>query len=233
MNSAEINAAFYSLQRPDRYRSWAAQTPPDFRFAVKGGRYITHMKRLRNVRQALANYFASGVLELGARLGPILWQLPARSRFDETVLDDFFRQLPRSTTDAAALARYHDQRLDGRSATSTDADRPLRHAIEVRNDSFLQPAFHELLRVHNIAVVMSDGAGHWPLTDTITADFVYIRLHGSERLYGGGYDADALSSWAERIRDWSTERDVFVYFDNDADGRAPFDAEALLNLVTA
>jgi uncharacterized protein YecE (DUF72 family) len=228
LRTVEINGSFYSLQRPESYRRWAAATPEDFLFAVKGGRFVTHMKRLAGVETALANFFASGVLALGARLGPVLWQLPASQPFDRPLLDAFLAQLPQSTRAAAELAGRHDERLDDRAWTTTDADRPLRHALEVRHDSFRDPAFIALARRHSIAVVVADTAGRWPLLDEPTADHMYVRLHGDRELYVSGYDDEALARWAARVRRWAADGlDVLVYFDNDVKVRAPFDAMAL------
>ncbi|HEY0119440.1 MAG TPA: DUF72 domain-containing protein [Cellulomonas sp.] len=228
LRTVEINGSFYSLQRPEWYQRWAAATPDDFLFAVKGGRFVTHLKRLVGVETALANFFASGLLALGGRLGPVLWQLPATTRFDEALLDAFLAQLPRTTRDAASLARRHDERLDGRAWTTTDDDRPLRHALEVRHDSFRDPAFTALARRHGVAVVVADTAGRWPALDEPTADVMYVRLHGDRELYTSGYDDEALDRWARRVQGWADDgRDVLVYFDNDAKVRAPFDAMAL------
>src|SRR5262245_13887401 len=173
LRSVEINGSFYSLQRPYNYRSWHEETPDDFVFAVKGGRLITHMKRLGDVDVPLANFFASGVLRLAVKLGPILWQLPPLLRFDPDRLAAFFERLPRDTHAAAALARLHDHRLDGRAWTRAEADRPIRHALEVRHPSFIDPAFVRLLRRHRIALVVADTAGKWPFMEDVTADFVY------------------------------------------------------------
>ncbi|MFC5382326.1 DUF72 domain-containing protein [Aquipuribacter nitratireducens] len=226
--TVELNGSFYSLQRPESYRSWAAATPDDFVFAVKGGRFITHMKRLADVRVPLANFVASGVLALGHRLGPVLWQLPPTLAFDAGLLHDFLRLLPRSTGAAAALAREHDARLEGRAETTTDADRPLCHALEVRHESFRDPAFLALAERHGVAVVVADTAGRWPLIDEATAGFAYARLHGETELYTSGYDDEALDRWEARVGRWLTDgRDAFVYFDNDVKVRAPFDALAL------
>jgi uncharacterized protein YecE (DUF72 family) len=244
LNSIEINGSFYSLQRPTSYQAWAAATPEDFVFAVKGGRFITHMKKLRDVETPLANFFASGVLALGAKLGPLLWQLPPNLPFDADRLATFLDLLPRSTAEAATLAQCHDERLDGRAWTSTDADRPLRHALEVRHPSHRDPALIELLRAEGVALVIADTAGIWPYLEDVTADFVYVRLHGDSELYVSGYSDEALDTWAQRIRGWQagesprTEhtiappapvrpREVFVYFDNDAKVRAPVDAISL------
>jgi uncharacterized protein YecE (DUF72 family) len=229
LGSVEINGSFYSLQRPDSYRRWRAEVPPDFVFAVKGGRYITHLKRLRDVDAALANFFASGLLALGPTLGPVLWQLPERMDFDPEVLDEFLGLLPRTTAEAAALAARHDDKLaDDRVLTEAESDRPLRHALEFRNVTFAAPAAYALLREHGVACVVADTAGRWPQVFEVTSDLVYVRLHGEERLYGGGYSPDSLDRWARRCLDWQASGlDVVVYFDNDIDGRAPYDALAL------
>ena len=245
VGSVELNGTFYSLQRPESFRAWYDAVPADFRFAVKGGRFITHMKRLAGVETPLANFFASGVLRLGDKLGPILWQLPPTQRFDEARLDAFFRLLPRDTDAAAALARRHDRRVP-RVWLRAPARRPLRHAVEVRHESFRDPRFVALLRRHRIALVVADTAGRWPFMQDVTADFVYVRLHGDAELYVSGYTGAALAQWAARVRAWAAGRpaagailigprparraagrDVYVYFDNDAKVRAPFDATAL------
>ncbi|MGH3332522.1 MAG: DUF72 domain-containing protein [Nocardioidaceae bacterium] len=231
MTSIEINGSFYSLQRPTSYASWRDQSPDDFVFAVKGGRYITHLKRLADVEAPLANFFASGVLALGPKLGPILWQLPPTLGFDAERLSAFFDLLPRTTAQAAARAQKHDEKLpDDRVLTTTDADRPLRHALEVRHDSFRNPEAVSLLREHDIAFVVADTAGRWPLVEEVTSSFMYVRLHGDIELYASGYTSEALDRWAEKLQRWSRKGlDVFVYFDNDAKGYAPHDALALLS----
>ncbi|GAA4613181.1 DUF72 domain-containing protein [Saccharopolyspora hordei] len=245
LGSAEINASFYSLQRPEHYRRWVEQTPDDFVFAVKGSRFITHMKKLRDAETALANFFASGVLALGRKMGPLLWQLPPSLPFDADRLEAFFRLLPRSTAEAAELAARHDARLAGRALTETDADRPVRHALEVRHPSFAAREPVELLRAHDIALVVADAAGDWPRLEDVTSDFVYLRFHGAEELYASGYTAEDLDRWAELVRAWhagrapttehtvappapkATGRDVYAYFDNDIKAHAPEDALAL------
>ena len=228
LDTIEINGSFYALQRPEYYAAWAAQVPEDFVFAVKGGRFITHLKRLGGGIAALANFFASGLLGLGPRLGPVLWQLPPTLRFDHDVLAGFLSALPATTGAAAGLAARHDERLAGRALTVTDADRPLRHALEVRHASFAVPAVTELLRAHGVALVVADTAGRWPLLDDVTADFVYVRLHGDTELYVSGYDDAALDRWAGRVEGWTAAGlDVWVYFDNDVKARAPFDAMGL------
>ncbi|HEX6919854.1 MAG TPA: DUF72 domain-containing protein [Actinomycetes bacterium] len=227
MDTVEINGSFYSLQRPERYEEWRRQTPDDFVFAVKGGRFITHMKKLRGVETPLANFFASGVLALGAKLGPVLWQLPPNLGFDAERLEEFFDLLPRTTAEAASLAERHDERLEGRALTVADADRPLRHAVEVRHPSYQCAQLVDLLRRRDVGLVVADTAGKWPLMEDVTSDFVYVRLHGAEELYVSGYTDEALDRWADKVRVWGRCGDVFVYFDNDVKVRAPVDAIAL------
>lgn len=229
LDTIEINGSFYSLQRPSSYRRWRDETPDGFVFAVKGSRFVTHDKKLRDCEGPLANFFASGPLALGPKLGPILWQLPPQLAFDAGRLRDFFALLPRTTAAAAALARRHDARLRHGAHVETDADRPLRYALEVRHPTFDDPAFLRLLRAAGVALCIADSAGRWPYLEAVTGDFVYVRLHGNKRLYVSGYGSAALEAWAARIGAWrDAGRDVYVYFDNDVKVRAPFDA---LNLA--
>jgi uncharacterized protein YecE (DUF72 family) len=227
----EINGSFYSLQRPSSYAAWHAETPDDFVFAVKGGRYITHMKRLVDVRSAVANFFASGTLALGAKLGPVLWQLPARTSFDPDVLRDFVALLPTTTGGAAQLARHHDSKLPAdRALTTAAADVPLRHCLEPRHPSFATPQALDILREFGVGLVVSDAGSKWPRFEDVTSDFVYARLHGAEELYVSGYTPTALDEWADKVRAWLADSlDVYVYFDNDAKVRAPYDALALMD----
>ena len=228
LNTVEINGTFYSLQRPESFRNWFAQTPDDFVFAVKGARFITHMKKLSDSETPLANFFASGVLALGHKLGPILWQLPPNLGFHPERLAAFFDALPRSTGEAAWLARKHDDRLTDRSVTDAVTDQPVRHAIEVRHKSFETTTFTDLLRDHAISLVIADTAGRWPLIREVTADLVYLRLHGDVELYTSGYTDEALESWAREIRAWRVaDLDVQVHFDNDVKVHAPYNAICL------
>lgn len=229
-DSIELNGSFYSLQKPELYAKWRAETPSGFLFAVKGSRFITHMKRLVNVETALANFFASGVLRLEEKLGPILWQFPESQRFDGR-FERFFELLPRDTVEASALARRHDRKVAGRAAVATRKRRPLRHAIEVRSPTFHAPEFTSLLKTQGIALVVADTAGRFPAFDEPTTDFTYVRLHGDEKLYESGYSERALQRWAARIRTWSKGGDVYVYFDNDAKVHAPFDAITLSTML--
>jgi len=224
----EVNGTFYSLKTPASFRRWVAETPEDFVFAVKGARFITHMKKLKDVEQPLATFFAQGLLGLGAKLGPILWQLPAAMPFDAGRLESFLALLPRDTAGAARLARRRNRRiLGGRTLLEPAALCPLRYALEVRHESFRAPEVAKLLRRWGVALVIAD-APEWPRFDMATADFVYLRLHGATELYTSGYDPPALAGWARRVRRWAAQGlDVFVYFDNDAKIRAPADARAL------
>lgn len=247
VNSIEINGSFYGLQTPQRYASWYADTPQDFVFSVKAPRYITHLRRLHEVEQPLANFFASGPLQLKEKLGPILWQFPPSFRFDEQLFADFLARLPRDTEQARASARHADARLHLPGYLEAARDSRLRHAVEIRNDSFRCPAFIELLRRHQVALVVADTAGKWPYVEDITADFLYLRLHGDVKLYTSGYSPQALLRWQARIETWvaggqpadaelidaghrppHTPRDLYCYFDNDVKVRAPYDARHLL-----
>lgn len=244
--SIELNGSFYSLQRPKSWHDWDAQTPADFVFAVKGSRFITHLLRLRGIEQALANFLASGLLDLGGKLGPLLWQFPPSLVYQRELLEAFIAALPRDTQAALALARGHDGRVRQASVPESLPKRRLRHAFEVRHESFRDASFIALLRRHGIALVVADTAGKWPYLEDVTADFMYLRLHGDKELYASGYSPRALDRWAERILAWShggepvdaqraspkppprrAARDVYCYFDNDIKVRAPFDAEAL------
>lgn len=251
-DSIELNGSFYSLQHPDSFRRWHDETPDDFVFAVKGSRYITHMLRLRGVEQALGTFFAQGLLALGAKLGPLLWQFPERMAFDPERMEAFLDLLPADTDAAARLARTRDPaRLKGRAVLTARGHGPLRHAFEVRHPSFLDPAFLDMLRARGMALVVADTAGRWPWVEEVTADFMYLRLHGDAELYVSGYGEAALDAWARRVRAWRrgrqprdarritdrpvapTPRDVYCYFDNDAKVHAPFDAQALRGRLAA
>lgn len=223
VDAIELNGTFYSLKKPADYRAWVEQVPDDFEFAVKGGRFITHLKQLNDVETALANFFASGVLALGEQMGPILWQLPGRTRFNAERLAAFLELLPRTTTAAGELAERHDDKVPD-VQTEPEAERPIRHALEVRHESFRTKEFMDLLRKYDVALVMSHSAGTFPYFEELTSDLVYVRLHGSEKLYVGSYRNDELDEWARKVERWSHDHDVRVYFDNDTDGVAPFDA---------
>jgi uncharacterized protein YecE (DUF72 family) len=203
VNSLELNSTFYGLRQPSNYRSWAARTPTDFVLSVKAPKLITHDKRLRDVDDDLAEFFASGVHELGAKLGPVLWQLPPFLPFKPDRVTTFLDALPDD----------------------------VRHAVEVRHPTFDSPDFLDLLRDRGIAAVVADSAGRFPILDEPTADFVYVRLHGAEELYVSDYGPGELDAWAARVGTWAEDRDVFVYFDNTMGGAAPYNAMSLAERV--
>lgn len=249
LNSIELNGTFYSLQKPKSYLQWMNETPDDFVFSVKGTKFITHVRGLENVATPIANFLAQGLLRLGRKLGPILWQFPPAFKFNATLLQEFFKLLPRTPKQAAAYARQRDEWMAERSWLDVEEDLPLRYAIETRNKSFAVPEYISLLRENQIAIVVADSV-KWPRMMDITADFVYCRLHGSEEIYPNGYDAESIDSWARRILAWSrgeevidglrvhpdpaprrASRDVFVYFDDDVKVRAPLDAQSLTGRI--
>ncbi|HVT83139.1 MAG TPA: DUF72 domain-containing protein [Phycisphaerae bacterium] len=252
-NSIEINGTFYSLQRPGSFREWYGAVPEGFVFAIKCPQYITHRKRLRNFAEPLANFYASGVLELKEKMGPFLWQFPPNFKFDEGLFEAFFAKLPRTGAEAVKVARGHGPQVKGRAFVPRDArglPARLRHCIEFRHESFLVPAFVRLLRRMKVGLVIADTAGIHPYAEDVTADFVYVRLHGAEEIYASGYTEAALEEWARKLRAWRAGgepegarkildvaaakrkgRDVYVYFDNDIKVKAPFDAKRLARMM--
>lgn len=243
----EINGTFYGQQRPSSFARWYAATPEDFVFSLKAPRYVTHLLRLRDIEKPIANFLASGLFHLKEKLGPLLWQFPPSFKFDPELFESFLKLLPHDTETALELAKQHDPRMASQAYLEIDRKRPLRHAVEIRNHSFVDPAFIKLLRKYGVAFVIADTAGRWPYYEDVTGDFVYIRLHGAEELYASGYTDEALDRWAARITAWSEgrqpadailiadmnpparqSRDVFCYFDNDFKVKAPFDARKLL-----
>jgi len=243
-STIEINGTHYSLQKPASFRRWREETPEGFVFSVKANRFITHIRRLREIEKPLANFFASGILALEEKLGPVLWQFPPSFRFDAELMENFLAMLPRDTTEAARLARRHDGNLPARAFLNPRLKRHVRHCVEVRHGSFLVAEFFEMLRKYKAAFVFADTAGKWPYAEEMTSDFIYVRLHGDEELYVSGYTERALKEWARRIRHWAKGtarkgaplitparnrriRDIFVYFDNDAKVKAPRDAHRL------
>ncbi|TFZ00945.1 DUF72 domain-containing protein [Ramlibacter henchirensis] len=246
-NSIELNGSFYSLQRPSSYAMWAEQTPPGFVFAVKGGRFITHMLKLRNIEAAMGNFFASGLFALGDKLGPILWQFPPQMRLNLELFEQFFASLPKTTATAAKVAMQHDYRLKGHELLEPVHRQRLRHCVEVRHESFVDTAFIDLLRRYGIAWVVADTPNPWPLYEDVTADFVYMRLHGSTELYKSRYTPEQIEDWARRIDAWRNggqpkdarlisrkapgkreARDVYCYFDNTDKLHAPDNARELM-----
>lgn len=247
VNSIEINGSFYGLQRPTSYASWYEATPDNFVFSVKASRHITHEKRLRDIEQPLANFFASGMFHLKEKLGPFLWQFPPSFRFDETLFEEFLAQLPMTSDAAKTLATRSDAGVQREGYLDIPAKRHLRHAVEIRHESFVDEAFIALLRRYRVALVIADSAGRWPYLEDLTSNFVYLRLHGDEELYRSGYGKKALERWYKRIRLWSQGKqprdanlvvkekdkarggkDVYCYFDNTDKLYAPYDARQLL-----
>lgn len=244
--SIELNGSFYRLQKPEYYANWYQATPPGFVFAHKCHQLISHVHRLKDIDTPLANLFASGLFELREKLGPLLWQLPPSLRFDEEVLENFLGKLPRDTDAALAMARHHDAFMESRSRLTADKNRRLRHALEVRHESFATPRFVELMRKYKVALVVADTAKRYLRLEDLTADFVYVRLHGENNLYHGAYSEEALSDWAKRIEAWhageqldaeycllktapkNKKRDVFCYFDNTGKEEAPADARRMM-----
>ena len=243
----EINGTFYGLQRPPSFARWYEETPENFVFSVKAPRYVTHILKLEAVEKPIANFFASGLLLLKEKLGPILWQFPPSFRFDPKQFEHFLKLLPHDTEAALKQAHGREAKMHGREHLAIDETRALRHAVEIRNKSFVDPEFVELLRAYQVALVVADTAGKWPYYEDVTADFIYMRLHGDEELYASGYTDAALDRWAMRIRAWNRgdqpqdahlisttlpasrkTRDVYCYFDNDIKVKAPFDARKLL-----
>ncbi len=248
LTSIEINGSFYSLQRPASYARWYADTPDDFMFTVKGPRYITHMRRLREIEEPLVNFLASGLFNLRHKLGPILWQFSPNFKYDRARMEPFLELLPHDTEAARSIARKRSAWMKGHTRLATGESRALRHAIEIRHESFLDVSFVDLLRAHNVALVIAETARRWPMAHDITADFVYMRLHGDQELYRSGYQDKALMRWARRIRAWhrgaepadaqkisakkaakAKSRDVYCFFDNtDVKLRQPRDAQTLM-----
>jgi uncharacterized protein YecE (DUF72 family) len=246
-SSIEINRSFYALLSPAMCTAWRDAVPPGFVFSLKGSRFITHNKKLRDTEQALANFFASGPLALGDMLGPIVWQLSANMAFDAGRLESFLANLPTSTAQAAQLASRHDERVK-QAHLQVDQDRPLRHVLEPRHPSFASPECAALLRRYRVALAVSDSPS-WHYIEEPTADFMYIRLHGSQQLYASQYTDAELAHWAGHVRAFLRGRmpadarrisdtqaagpqDVFVYFDNDAQAFAAQDAQRLAKLLS-
>jgi uncharacterized protein YecE (DUF72 family) len=249
LRTIEINGTFYSLQKPESFAKWADDTPADFVFTVKAPRFITHIRRLKDVAVPVANFMASGVLRLGGKLGPFLWQLPPNLPFDPGRMEEFLSLLPHDTAAGAALARRHDDHLKDHAWTEIDASRPLRHAIEVRHESFRNAQFVDLLRAHDVALVCVD-TDEWPSVMDLTSDFVYCRLRNPSEAEPPGYTEAQIDRWADRALAWAAgrpmndgtfaapgvdaggrERDVFAYFEHVMKEQAPRNAQRLMRRV--
>lgn len=246
LSSIELNGSFYSLQPPSSYHAWHDATPDGFVFSMKAPRFITHIRRARDVEKPIANFLSSGLFALQDKLGPILWQFPPNFTFDAAVVEPFLALLPHDTDAALALAKQHDAMMNGRTFLEVDKKRPFRHAMEIRHASFIDEKFVALLRQYGVALVIADTSGEWPQMEDVTADFVYLRLHGQEALYTGEYSDEALDAWESKIRTWhgggeprdadrtakrlpksAKGRDIYCYFDNDQKVKSPYDAQRL------
>lgn len=250
LSSIEINGSFYALQKPGSYAQWHDDTPENFVFSVKAPRYITHIRRLKEIEEPLANFFASGIFALKRKLGPILWQFPPSFAFNPEQFESFLQQLPHDAEAASRLAHRCAPFMKGRELLNADTQETLRHAIEIRHKSFEDPVFADLLHRYKVALVVADTAGKWPLIEEVCTDFMYLRLHGDKKLYASGYSDEALAHWAQRITAWrdgkqpddaarltdrahrSQHRDIYCYFDNDTKVKAPFDAARLMRLLS-
>ena len=209
LSAIEINGTFYNSGRADSFRKWREETPDGFVFSLKGPRFVTHRNELAGAKDALDLFFSRGVLELGDKLGPVLWQFAPFKQFDAADFGAFLKLLPRET-----------------------GGRALRHLVEVRHDSFRCAAFTDLLHEHRVAVAHVDDA-KFPAFEAVTADFAYLRLRRCVEEEPTGYPAAALDHWAGRARSLAAEgRDVFVYFINGAKIRAPHAAMALIEQLS-
>ncbi len=242
VNSIEINGTFYGLQKPETFRKWYDETPEDFRFSIKAPQYITHVRRLKEVDEAVSNFFASGLFCLREKQGPILWQFPPNVMLKDDRFEKFLKLLPHDSKSASRLAKKHSSKLDGRSVTKVDGEYPIRHAFEFRHPSFRNPEFIDLLRKHGVAVVFAHSGLKSPYMEDLTADFIYARMHGQEKEFSKGYPDKTLSWWANRVTTWtrgqqvpdaqcvspskpkSIKRDAYIYFDTDVKKYAPYDA---------
>lgn len=225
LTSIEINATFRANQKPASFARWAGETPDGFQFSVKGPQVVTHIKRLKNCAEPLANFFASGPLALGSRLGPFVWQLPPNLAFDAASFSAFLDLLPKSVEDYLALAGKADGAkqepfLDANGVTT------IRHAIEPRHASFDASDVNEMLSRHNVARVIADTIDS--PSRVLTADFAYCRLQGPARPDATGYEPADIASLADTIVQWrDAGRDVYAYFVHEDKLHAPGNAIAL------
>jgi len=207
VTAIEINATFYRTQSAASFKKWAAATPDDFMFSVKAPRAAVQRKDLREAQQSITWFFESGVGELGSKLGPIFWQMAPYKKYDDAEMRAYFDLLPEKL-----------------------GKRTLRHALEVRHESFTDAKFLKLARERNIAVVTVESEKH-PLIIEPTADFAYARLERTQPDETTGYPKPALKSWAKTARDWEKSGDVFLYFIAGAKEQNPAAAQAMLALL--
>lgn len=226
LGSIEINATFRANQKPDSFTKWAGEAREGFVFSIKGPQLVTHIKRLKNCQAELANFFASGPLALGEKLGPFVWQLPPNLSYNREVLSAFLELLPKTQEQYVALASQADGRLKTPPFLTTDGVSAIRHAIELRNASFDKPEVRDLLASHNVAQVIADTTEQ-PSRE-LTADFAYCRLQGPARPGAQGYEPDDIADWAKTVDGWSQAgKDVFAYFVHEDKLHAPANAIAL------
>lgn len=230
LNTIEINGTFYSLQRPKTFQRWYDETPEDFQFAVKAPQFITHVLRLKEAEEPLANFFASGLLCLKEKMGPILWQFPPFVMLKDDRFEKFLKLLPQDGKAAAKLAKRHGKKVEGRSHTTVQGNFPVRHAFEFRHKSFLNEDFLKLLKKHNVAFVFAhEGSEKAPYTEEPTADFIYARLHGEGKKFAKGYPTSEITQWAKKVKAWNrTGKEAFIYFSNEAKVHSPAGALKLM-----
>jgi len=247
-NAIEINGTFYRLQKPEIFQKWYDETPDGFTFAIKGNRFITHVRRAKDVGEPLANFFASGILCLREKLGPMLWQFPPSLHLKDDRWETFVKKLPKDHSEAAELAKKHTEKVAGHSFTEDLVDEPIRHAFEFRHKSFNNPDFIAMMKAHGCAVVVPDAGEHTPGILEVTSDFAYIRMHGQGEGYEEGYPDRELTQWvsvANKLLEgklpvgWSNEKNqelgvtaVYFFFDNDQKGFAPRDAGLLMKKLS-
>lgn len=198
--TVELNASFYRLPQAKTFENWRLRTPHNFLWAVKASRYITHVKRLKEPKESLEKFYQT-IAGLQEKLGPILFQLPPGLSFDENTFGRFCHSL----------------------------DPALCHVLEVRNQTWINDKVFSILKDHNIAFCIADSAGRYPCHEMMTADFVYVRLHGSQKLYASKYSENELQAWAGKIRKW--DKKTYIYFDNDFGGYAVINAKRLKEIL--
>lgn len=209
LTSIEINSTFYGSQKPASFARWREETPPDFLFSLKGPRFATNRRVLAEAGDSIRRFLDSGLVELGNKLGPINWQLGPTKRFDAADLAAFLKLLPHR-----------------------HAGRVLRHALEVRHESFLTQEFIALARDHGVAVVFA-GDSEYPGFREATADFIYARIMGTSTRWKKGYSDKQLDAWAECARGWAAQgRDVFLYVISGHKERNPAAAMALIERLS-
>lgn len=239
LTSIEINGTFHSLQRPSSFKSWYQQAPSDFVFSVKGGQYVTHIRRLKDIVGPLTFFFGSGIFELKEKLGPILWQFPPNMILKDDRFERFVKMLPKTIGEARHFAAAQKDRLRYPEQIEEGYDAPLRYAFELRHKSFFNKDFYGLLREHQIALVHAHDSEKAPLTDTLTTDFAYLRMHGEGKAFKKGYTKPLLAPLIKEIKDWlhskskAAPRKVFVYFNSDAKVYAPASALTLIGNLSS